>query len=164
MEESLNQTIHSKKPSKKIKKKKIKYMNFTIFLLIIHCIYILVKNYIQYGPFDVFDSVHIHRIFLCSENIAITIFIIVILYKFNNNLLFLGSILYILIGIIIVFYFLLNLFYNFSENDKHYYFFPLINNFLFFFEGFLLLRCSELMEKEKKQVNREIYGYKNNDD
>ena len=164
MEESLNQTIHSRKPSKKIKKKKIKYMNLTIFLLMIHCLYILLKNYIQYEPFDVSNINHINRIFLCSENIAITIFIIILLCKFNNNLLFLCSILYILIGIIMIFYFLLNLCFNLSENDKHYFLFPLINNFLFFAEGFLLFRCSEIMEKEKEQVNREIYGYKNDED
>ena len=165
MEESLNQTIHSRKrPSKKIKKKKIKYMNLTIFLLMIHSIYFLIKNYIQYEPFDILDIKHINRIFLCFENIAITVFIIILLCKFNHNLLFLCSLLYILIGIIMIFYILLNLCFNLSENDRHYFFFPLINSFLFFVEGFLLFRCSEIMEKEKKQMNREIYGYKNDED
>ena len=165
MEESLNQTIHSRKPSKKIKKKKLKYMNLTIFLLIIHCLYILIKNYIQYEPFEVIDRENLNIIFLCSENIAITIFIIILLCKFNNNLLFLCSLLYILIGIIMIFYFLLNLCFNLSQNEKkEYFFFSLINNIFFFAEGFLLFRCSEIMEKEKEQVNREIYGYKNDED
>ena len=164
MEESLNQTIHSRKPSKRIKKKKIKYMNLTIFLLMIHCLYILIKNYIQYKPSYKLNSNHINRIFLCSENIAITIFIIILLCKFNNNLLFLCSLLYLIIGIIMIFYFLLNLCFNLSENDKKHFFFTLINNFLFFVEGFLLFRCSEIMEKEKEQLNREIYGYKNDED
>ena len=164
MEESLNQTIHSRKPSKKIKKKKIKYMNLTIFLLMIHCLYILIKNYIQYEPSDVLESNHINKIFLCSENIVITIFIIILLCKFNNTLLFLCSLLYILIGIIMIFYFLLNLCFNLSKNEKQHFFFTLVNNSLFFIEGFLLFRCSEIMEKEKRQVNREIYGYKNDED
>ena len=164
MEESLNQTIHSRKPSKRIKKKKIKYMNLTIFLLMIHCLYILIKNYIRCKPSDKLNSNHINRIFLCSENIAITIFIIIFLCKFNNNLLFLCSLLYLIIGIIMIFYFLLNLCFNLSENDKKHFFFTLINNFLFFVEGFLLFRCSEIMEKEKEQLNREIYGYKNDED
>jgi hypothetical protein len=164
MEESLNQTIHSRKPSKKIKKKKIKYMNLTIFLLMIHCLYILIKNYIQYEPSDVLNSNHINKIFLCSENIAITIFIIILLCKFNNTLLFLCSLLYILIGIIMIFYFLLDLCFDLSKNEKQHFFFTLVNNSLFFIEGFLLFRCSEIMEKEKRQVNREIYGYKNDED
>ena len=103
-------------------------------------------------------------IFLCSENIAITIFIIILLCKFNNNLLFLCSLLYILIGIIMIFYFLLDLCFNLSKNEKQHFFFTLVNNSLFFIEGFLLFRCSEIMEKEKRQVNREIYGYKNDED
>ena len=164
MEESLNQTIHSRKPSQKIKKKKLKYMNLTIFLLMIHCLYILIKNYIQYEPHKKINSKDINKIFLCSENIAITIFIIILLCKFNNNLLFLCSILYILIGIIMIFYFLLDLYFNLSKNDKEYFLFSLINNVFFFAEGFLLFRCSDIMEKEKELVNREIYGYKNDED
>mgnify|MGYP006873176211 CR=1 FL=1 len=162
MEESLNQTIHSRKLSKKIKKKKIKYMNLTIFLLMIHCIYILIKNYVQYGTLNKYNK--INRIFLSFEDISITIFIIILLCKFNNNLLFLCSILYILIGIIMIFYFFLNLFFPLSEEDKEHFYLNLINNFLFFIEGFLLFRCSEIMEREKEQVNREKYGYKNDED
>ena len=63
-----------------------------------------------------------------------------------------------------IFYFLLDLCFDLSKNEKQHFFFTLVNNSLFFIEGFLLFRCSEIMEKEKRQVNREIYGYKNDED
>ena len=107
----------------------------------------------------------VNHTFLVIEDICLTIFIIILLCKINNNLIILFSLLYFIIGIVTLFYFFLNKFCDIPEDEKiengGIIFLYLFNSALFFFEGYLLFLCSEIMEKEKKIVNREIYGYKN---
>ena len=167
MDESLNQSVSVtiKKPSKKIKRKKNKYINLTLILLIFHCISISVQKFLEKGDDDKLDSPKsIKNIFLVSEDVIITIFIIIFLYKINNDLIITFSILYFLIGIVMLFYFLLNEFYISEKTDIYNKIIYIFNNILFIVEGYLLYLCSDLMEKEKLIVNREKYGYKNNED
>ena len=168
MDESLNQSMSVKKPSKKIKKKKFKYMNLTIALLIIHCACILIQKHLEHLNIEseLINKRIIKDFFLAGENVGITIFIIILLCNINNNLLLLCSILYFLIGIIMIFYLIINQFII-SNNEKNsefrFIFIYILNNILFFVEGYLIFSCSEIIEKEKMQVNREKYGYKNDD-
>ena len=168
MDEIFNQSISSKKPSNKIKKKKVKYMNITIFLVIIHCVSFLIQKIMEFqyndSDSDSYRRILTKDIFLVSEDIIITIFIIKFLYKFNNNLIIIFSILYFIIGEMMILYFILNIFYLQSEKHIEWIVIYIINIILFFIEGYLLFSCSEIIEKEKELINREKYGYKNNEE
>ncbi len=170
MDESLNQSVSVtvKKPSKKIKRKKNKYINLTLVLLLFHCISISIQKFLEIDKKNYDDPINqsklIKNIFLVSEDVIITIFIIIFLYKINNDLIITFSILYFLIGIVMLFYFLLNEFYISEKTDIYNKIIYILNNILFIVEGYLLYLCSDLMEKEKLIVNREKYGYKNNED
>ncbi len=168
MDESYNQSISNKKPSNKIKKTKVKYMNITIFLVIINCVSILIQKIIENQFYDSDSNLYIRKliedIFLVSEDITITIFIIIFLYKFNNNLIIIFSILYFIIGEMMIFYLILYIYYYKFEKNIIWIVIDIINIILFFIEGYLLLSCSEIIEKEKELINREIYGYKDNEE
>ena len=169
MDESLNQSVSVRKPGKKIRLKKAKYTNLTILLLIIHCISILIQKHLENDKLENNKTVKTTKnIFLAGENVCITIFIIILLCKINNDLIILFSILYFLIGIVMLFYIFLNRFCGSKEKtekiDGEILFLYIFNNILFFIEGYLLFLCSEIMEKEKIIVNREKYGYKNDED
>ena len=168
MDESLNQSISVKKPSKKIKQKKAKFINLTIFLLFIHSLSIYIQKHLEHQNLESKDNVKLVKdIFLVAEYICIAIFIIIHLCKINNNLLILFSILYFIVGLVILFYYLLNIFCYIPEDQKlkdgGIIFFYLLNNVLFFIEGTLIFFCSDIIEKEKLIVNREKYGYKNDE-
>ena len=171
MDESLNQSVSVRKPGKKIRLKKAKYTNLTILLLIVHCFSILIQKHLERDNFKSNKTVKITKnIFLAGENVCITIFIIILLCKINNDLIILFSILYFLIGIVMLFYIFLNRFCGPSDGEKkekiegEILFLYIFNNILFFIEGYFLFLCSEIMEKEKIIVNREKYGYKNDED
>ena len=174
MDESLNQSLSVKKPSKKIKIKKAKYTNLTIFLLLIHCATISIQKHLENNnmehpennkDYDYDKPRTAKDIFLVAEDICLTFLIIILLCKINNNLIILFSMLYFIIGIVSVFYFFLNKFCDIPEYEKikdgSCIFFQILNSCLFFLEGYILFLCSEIIEKERVLVNREIYGYKN---
>ena len=172
MTESLYQSVSSKKLSKKIKRKKMKYRNLTLFSLIIHCVSFVIQKSLEIGNLndddDQLDSMKIRNLFLIGENIIMTIAIFISLCYVNNNLIILFCILYCLLGLIMLFYLIVRFFINSNKEETKGGFIHIILNsiniILFFFEGILLFFCSEIMEKEQKQVNREKYGYKNNED
>ena len=168
MDESLNQSVSERKPTKKIRIKKAKYTNLTILLLIVHSTSILIQKRLEYNDKNENKNAKfVKNIFLVGESICITIFIIILLCKINNDLIILFSILYFLIGIVMIFYFFLNKFcISVKERikDTEIIFLYIFNNVLFFIEGYFLFLCSEIMEKEKKILNREKYGYKNDED
>ena len=167
MDESLNQSISVKKPIMKIKQKKAKYLNLTIFLLIIHLVSILLQKNLEYKQLDIKKTKLVKDIFLVCENICIEICIVIFLCKIKNNLILLFSILYLLIGIVMLFYFFLNKYCNIPKREKmtdiDVIIFYLINNILFLIEGILLFFCSEIIEKAKIIANRQKYGYKNDE-
>ena len=171
MDDSLYQSISVKKTSKQIKKKKVKYINLTIFFLLIHCICFVIQKLIEIisstedseNPNDINKSRNIYNYFLIGEDIFITLFIIISLCKINNDSIILFCLLYIVLAIIMIFYFIID---NINDNpniinDTLLLTFYIINIVLFLVEGILLFLCSEIMEKEKIQVKREKYGYKN---
>ena len=172
MDESLlNQSVilSIKKPSKVIKAKKTKYINITIFLLLIHFISISIQKLLEYKEINNNAEENLKRIkgikeiFLVIEDMCLTIFIILLLCKINNDLIILFSILFFLIGILMIFYLFLYKYYlHFKKGFSIIKY--IVNNVLFFIEGFLLYFCSNLIEKEKLEKNREKYGYKNNED
>ena len=171
MDESLNQsvTLSIKKPSKVIKDRKTKYINFTIFLLLIHFFSISIQKlspFIKSGEKETKEKIrYTKEIFLVFEDLFITIFIILLLCKINNDLIILFSILFFLIGIVMIFYlFLYKFFLSNMEQTPNIIIFYIVNNVLFFIEGFLLYFCSDIIEKEKLIKNREKYGYKNNEE
>ena len=169
MDESLNQSVTEKKPLKIIKHKKAKYMNFAIFLLLTHSIFLYIQKHLEFQNLEKQDKAKlINHIFLVAEHSFISIFIIILLCKINNSLLILFSILYFIVGLVMLFYFFLNKFCNIPEDEKlkdgGILFFYLLNNLLFFIEGYLLFICSDIIEKEKLVVNREKYGYKNDEE
>ena len=63
-----------------------------------------------------------------------------------------------------ILYFILNIFYLQYEKHIEWIVIYIINIILFFIEGYLLFSCSEIIEKEKELINREKYGYKNNEE
>ena len=184
MDESLNQsvTLSIKKPSKVIKDKKVKYINITIFLLLIHFISISIQKLLEFSDFYnnlsegktdeekkiINNKKRIKAIkesFLVIEDMFITLFIILLLCKINSDIIILFSILFFLIGIVMLFYFFLYKFYLSGLNKNlSIIIIYIINNVLFFIEGFLLYFCSDIVEKEKLIKNREKYGYKNNEE
>ena len=136
MDESLNQSVTEKKPLKIIKHKKAKYMNLTIFLLLTHSICLYIQKHLEFQNLEKQDKAKlINRIFLVAEHSFISIFIIILLCKINNSLLILFSILYFIIGLVMLFYFFLNKFCNIPEDEKlkegGIYFFYLLNNLLY---------------------------------
>ena len=167
MDDSLYQSISVIKPSKHIKKKKVKYMNITIFFLLIHCIYFIIQKLIENGEENSNNnkSRKIYNFFLIGEDICITLLIVITLFKINNNFILLFCLLYIVLAIIMIFYFIINshlktITPNIIANTLLFVFY-IINFALFLVEAILLFLCSEIMEKEKIQVKREKYGYKN---
>ena len=171
MDDSLYQSISVIKPSKHIKKKKVKYMNITIFFLLIHCICFIIQKIIEIdlGNEDSENSNNksrkIYNFFLIGEDICITLLIVITLFKINNNFILLFCLLYIVLAIIMIFYFIINshlktITPNIIANTLLFVFY-IINFALFLVEAILLFLCSEIMEKEKIQVKREKYGYKN---
>ena len=172
MDDSLYQSMSvHKKSLKKIKHRKRKYVNLTIFLLIIHCIIFVVQkcsNFINYNNNNnsesIFDPKNVRNIILIVEDIFITIFLIILLCKiFNDTFIFLFSLLYFVLGIIMLIYLFIYIMKEIRDEKKIFVIsFYSINILLFIIESFLLFLCSEIVEKEKKREKREKLGYKKN--
>ena len=165
MEESLEESFDTEKTSKKIKTKKLKYINITIFFLIIHNIGIFYQKHLEYSYLR---APEIKNIFLYFEDICLKLFIIILLCKKNIIWLFICSSLYFFIGLVMIFYLIIILFedkYRLDKNDDSDYIYLVIiyitNIAFFFIEGYLLFLCSEFIEKEKKRVYRKKFGYQN---
>ena len=84
MNESLYQSVSIKKLSKKIKRKKMKYRNLTLFSLIIHCVSFVIQKSLEIGNLndddDQLDSMKIRNLFLIGENIIMTIAIFISIF------------------------------------------------------------------------------------
>jgi len=165
MEESLDESLETETTSKNISNKKLKYINLTIFFLIVHNVGIFYQKYLERSYLR---APEIKNIFLYFEDICLKIFIVFLLCKKNNIWLFICSSLYFFIGLVMSFYLIIILFdnkYHLDKNDdKDYIYFIIIyiaNIVLFFFEGYLVFLCSELIEKEKRRVYRKKFGYQN---
>ena len=173
MDDSLYQSMSvHKKSLKKIKHRKRKYVNITIFLLIIHCIIFVVQKCSDYiinnnsNSGFTFDSKNVRNIILIAEDIFITIFLIILLCKiFNETFIFLFCLLYFILGIIMLIYLFIYIMKKIREDQEKKIFVIScysINILLFIIESFLLFLCSEIVEKEKKREKREKLGYKKN--
>ena len=166
MEESLEESFDTEKSTKKIKNKKLKYINLTICFLIVHNAGILYQKYLEKSKLGEVPCTK--NIFLYFEDICLKLFIIILLCKKINIWLFICSSLYFFIGLVMSFYLIIILFddrYRSDKNDDNGYIYLIIiyitNIAFFFFEGYLLFLCSEFIEKEKKRVYRKKFGYQN---
>ena len=165
MEESLEESFDTEKTSKNIKTKKVKYINLTIFFLIIHNAGIFYQKYLENSYLR---APEIKNIFLYFEDICLKVFIIILLCKKIIIWLFICSSLYFFIGLVMIFYLIFILFedkYRLHKNDDNNYIYLVIiyvtNIAFFFIEGYLLFLCSDFFEKEKKRVYRKKFGYQN---
>ena len=173
MDDSLYQSMSVQKKSlKKIRHRKRKYVNLTIILLIIHCIFFVVQkcsnyifNYNNNSEF-IFDSKTFRNIILIAEDIFITIYLIILLCKFlNDTFIFLFCLLYFVLGIIMLIYLFIYIMKKIRDNQEKEIIVIAcysINILLFIIESVLLFICSEIVEKEKKRKKRENLGYKKN--
>ena len=165
MDGSLEESFDTEKTSKNIKTKKLKYINLTIFFLLVHNVGIFYQKHLEYSYLR---APEIKNIFLYFEDICLKIFIIILLCKKINIWLFICSSLYFFIGLLMSFYLTIILFddkYRLDTKDDNDYIYLVIiyiaNIALFFIEGYLLFLCSEFIEKEKKRVYRKKFGYQN---
>mgnify|MGYP006873143164 CR=1 FL=1 len=143
MEESLDESLETEKTSKNIKNKKLKYINLTIFFLIVHNVGILYQKLLE-NSYPYLEAPKIKNIFLCFEDICLKIFIIVLLCKKINIWLFICASLYFFIGLVMLFYLIIILFGDKDISNKNdgidYIYFIIIylaNIALFFIEGYL---------------------------
>ena len=174
MEESFNQSMSIKRVSRKIKKVKRKYINFTILLLIINFISFIIQKYQDFENYnkdknnDQYKIIFTKNIFLLIEDFSLKIIIIIALKKFKINSIILFSIIYLIIGIILIFYLLFNKFSSLISDDEKINSISLVffifNIILYFIEALLLTICFQLMTKEKREKTKEKYGFKNSED
>ena len=174
MEESFNQSMSIKRVSRKIKKVKRKYINFTILLLIINFISFIIQKYQDFENYskdkndEQYKIIFTKNIFLLVEDFSLKIIIIIALKKFKINSIILFSIIYLIIGIILIFYLLFNKFSSLISDDEKINSISLVffifNIILYFLEAFLLAVCFQLMTKEKREKTKEKYGFKNSED
>ena len=75
MNESFNQSMSIKKISRKIRKIKTKYINFTIFLLIINFVAFIIQKYQELKE-DSIVYIFTKNIFLIIEDLGLKIIII----------------------------------------------------------------------------------------
>ena len=168
MDESLAQSMSIKRVSKKIKKKKELYIKLTIALLIINFISMIFQGYKEISSNEDNNTILIKNLFLILEDFVIKVIIIISLIKMKINPIILGSFLYFIIGIIMLYYIIFNRLFNLiSEEQKINGFkmaFFICNIILFCLEGFLLIICTKWMRKEKKETIKEKYGFKTGED
>ena len=170
MNESFNQSMSVKKVSNKIRKVKKKYRNFCISLLILNFIAFAIQKYKEYCENE--ENFFLTKnIFLVLEDLGLKIVIIISLIKNQRNSIVLCSLLYFVITLIMIFYILLKLFYNQnSDNEKMediaiiIFIINIINIILYCIEGCLMVVCFKYMEKEKREKDKEKYGFKTGDD
>ena len=167
MNESFNQSMSIKRVSRKIRKIKTKYMNFTIFLLIINFIaFIIQKNPEFKKPFD--NKIFTKNIFLLLEDLGLKALIIISFFKSSRNSVILCSLIYFIIAIIMIYYIILNQFSSLiSENQKineiSIVMF-ILNIILYSLEGVMMVLCAQLMRKEEREKMKEKYGFKTGND
>ena len=168
MDESLNTSMSIKRVSKEIKEIKIKYMKFTIFLLIISSTSFIIQKFPELKNNSNNKVLVTKNIFLFIEDFGLKIIIIFSFAKLKINIIILCSLLYFIIGIVMTFYLLFNKLVEEISNEEKitnistvFYIFSII---LYIIEGFLFVICSQLMTKEKRAKNKEKYGYKTGDD
>ena len=87
MEESFNQSMSIKRVSRKIKKVKRKYINFTILLLIINFISFIIQKYQDFENYskdkndEQYKIIFTKNIFLLVEDFSLKIIIIILLIR-----------------------------------------------------------------------------------
>ena len=167
MNDSLNQSVSVKRLSKKIKKTKVKYINFTICLLIVNFISFLLQKYPEITESDD-NKITTKNIFLFLEDFGLKAFIIISLIRVKVNSIILCSIMYFVIAIVMIFYLIFNKLSNVIPSDKKIktisMVFFIFNILLFCSEGVLLAIISQLTTKEKRERNKEKYGFQTGED
>ncbi len=168
MNESLNQSMSVKKASKRIKKVKIKYINFSILLLIINFITFFVQKFPELNDNEKDPKIMTKNIFLLFEDFGLKVLIIISLIKFKINSIILFSILYFIIVLVMIFYLIFNKLSNKIDDklkiEKLSFAFFIVNIAFFALEGFLLAKISQLMIKEKREKRKEKYGFNSNEE
>ena len=150
-----------------MKKCLIKYMNFTIFLLIINFIaFIIQKNPEFKKPFN--NKIFTKNIFLLLEDLGLKALIIISFFKSSRNSVILCSLIYFIIAIIMIYYIILNQFSSLIPNDQKINDISIVmfilNIILYGVEGFMMVLCSRLMKKEEREKIKEKYGFKTGND
>ena len=169
MNESLNQSMTFKKVSKKIKKVKVKYINFSIFLLIVNFFSFFIQKFPELNDEEKREKkILTKNIFLLFEDFIIKAIIITSLIKFKINSIILFSILYFIIAIVMIFYLIFNQLSNKVIDEQKVTGFPfplfIVNIVLFCLEGFLLAKIYQLMTKEQRAKSKEKYGFNSGDE
>ena len=167
MNENFNQSMSVKRLSKKIKKIKVKYINITICLLILNFISFFLQKYPEISE-SKGNKLTIKNIFLLFEDFGLKAFIIVSLIRVNMNSIILFSIMYFVISLIMIFYLIFNKLSNIIPSESKIktisIVFFILNILLFSSEGVLLVKISQLMRKEKRERNKEKYGFQTGED
>ena len=169
MNDSLNQSMSVQRVSKKIKKVKVKYINFSIFLLIVNFFSFFIQKFPELNNREKREKkILTKNIFLLFEDFILKVIIIISLINFKINSIFLFSILYFIIAIIMIFYLIINQISNKINEEqklvKISFAFFIINIALFCLEGFLFTRIYQLMAKEQKAKSNEKYGFNSDDE
>ncbi len=167
MNESFNQSMSIKRISRKIRKIKTKYINFTIFLLIINFVAFIIQKYQELKE-DSIVYIFTKNIFLIIEDLGLKIIIIISFFKSNINSIILCSLIYFIIAIIMIYYIILNQFSSLIPDDQKINDISIVmfilNILLYGVEGFMMVLCSRLMKKEEREKIKEKYGFKTGND
>ena len=158
-------SLSVKRASKKIRVEKLRYIKFTIFLLIINFIALIIQKYHEINN----DAkLIIKNIFLIFEDLGLKILIIISFIKYKMNSIILCSMLYFIIALMMVFYIFLNKFSSSINKEQKLEDISVVmfilNIILYILEGFLMVKSSQLMGKEQKEKIKEKYGFKTGDD
>ena len=169
MNDSLNESMSVKRVSKKIKKVKVKYINFSIFLLIVNFFSFFIQKFPELNDEEKREKkILTKNIFLLFEDFIIKAIIITSLIKFKINSIILFSILYFIIATVMIFYLIIievpNKIIENQKLTKLSLAFFIINIALFILEGFLLAKIYQLMAKEQKAKSNEKYGFNSDDE
>ena len=161
------QSMSVKRASKKIRKVKIRYIKLTIFLLIINFIALIIQKYPEFTNGNK-NEITRKNIFLIFEDLGLKIVIIISFLKYKMDSIILCSILYFIIASIMIFYIILNKFSSSIKDEQKIEDLSIImfisNIVLFILEGFLMVKCAQLMRKEQREKVKEKYGFKTGDD
>ena len=158
-----------KEYQKKIKKVKVKYINFSIFLLIVNFFSFFIQKFPELNDEEKREKkILTKNIFLLFEDFIIKAIIITSLIKFKINSIILFSILYFIIATVMIFYLIIievpNKIIENQKLTKLSLAFFIINIALFILEGFLLAKIYQLMAKEQKAKSNEKYGFNSGDE
>ena len=168
MDESLNQSMSIKRVSKRIRKVKVKYTNFTIFLLILSFIAFIIQKFPEFKDNNKDKIILTKNIFLFVEDLALKLLIIISLIKYKTNAVILCSFLYFIIGAVMIFYIILNQLSNLIKKEQIIKDTSIVmfifNIILYFIIGFLLVLSFQLMKKEQRERMKEKYGFKTGED